>query len=47
MKLSSLVVLVLLVQTCTESLAVILHFLSPDTTTAFSSSQSDQDRWVF
>lgn len=44
MKLSSLVVLVLLVQTCTESLAVILHFLSPDTTTAFSSSQSDQDR---
>ena len=46
MKLSRMVVLVLMVQTCIDSLAIILHFICPDCITGFSSSQTDQDRFV-
>merc|ERR1719150_3527806 len=44
MKLRSMVVLVLMVQTCIESLAIILPFICPDCITGFSPSQTDRDR---
>ena len=46
MKLRSMVVLVLMVQTCIESLAIILPFICPDCITGFSPSQTDRDRLV-
>ena len=46
MKLSSVVVLVLIIQTCIESLAIILPCIWPDCVTGFSSSQTDRDRFV-
>ena len=46
MKLSRLVVMVLMLQACTESIALILHFLSPDCIAGFSPSQADLDRLV-
>ena len=46
MRLSSMVVLVLMIQTCIESLAIILPFIYPDCITGLTSSQTDRDRLV-
>ena len=41
-----MVVLVLMIQTCIESLAIILPFIYPDCITGLTSSQTEMDRLV-